>query len=113
MLLLVTLALAPTGARAQQSLAHAPPDRFISWRPPVTLDQRPATSQEGSIARNRGRHALIGGAIGAAAAIVACTAISTLANDDGDGGISTCPLDTYLIMGGAGFALGFAVGWVV
>jgi hypothetical protein len=43
---------------------------------------------------------------------VACTAVSTLANDSADGGLSFCPLDTYLLMGGAGFIAGAAVGWL-
>jgi len=37
----------------------------------------------------------------------------TLANDSADGGVSFCPLDSYLLIGGAGFALGFTIGWVV
>jgi hypothetical protein len=61
---------------------------------------------------NRTRRVLIGGAIGAAAGVVACTAISTLADDSADGGLSFCPLDTYLLVAGAGFVAGAAVAWL-
>jgi ABC-type branched-subunit amino acid transport system permease subunit len=64
-------------------------------------------------ARDRTRQALIGGAIGAAAGVVFCTAVSTLANDSAEGGLSFCPLDSYLLIGGAGLVLGAAIGWVI
>ena len=63
--------------------------------------------------RIEARNALIGGAIGAAAGVVFCTAVSTITDDSADGGLSFCPLDSYLLIGGAGFALGFGVGWVI
>jgi ABC-type branched-subunit amino acid transport system permease subunit len=64
-------------------------------------------------ARDRTRRALLGGAIGAAAGVVFCTAVSTLADDSAEGGLSFCPLDSYLLIGGAGFVLGAAIGWVI
>lgn len=67
----------------------------------------------GLAAPDRTRHALLGGAIGAAAGVVACTVISTLADDSADGGISFCPLDSYLLIGGAGFIVGAVIGWVL
>jgi hypothetical protein len=44
--------------------------------------------------------------------VVFCTVVSTLADDSADSGLSFCPLDSYLLIGGAGFALGAAIGWV-
>ena len=41
------------------------------------------------------------------------TAISTLADDSADGGLAACPVDTYLLIGAAGFGLGFAIGWAI
>jgi hypothetical protein len=87
--------------------------RFESWRPgppseaSVSLGLRLAPAP-----RHRGRNALLGGAIGAAAGVLLCTAVSTIADDSADGGVSFCPLDSYLLIGGAGFALGFAIGWI-
>jgi hypothetical protein len=103
----------PVRAQAPRAVAAAMPGRFESWRPvaPVptslSLDTRFVPAQ-----RHRGRNALLGGAIGAAAGVVFCTAVSTLANDSADGGLSFCPLDSYLLIGGAGFAVGFAIGWL-
>jgi ABC-type branched-subunit amino acid transport system permease subunit len=77
------------------------------------LGDKPAAGRFVAPAQNRRRHALLGGAIGAVAGVVFCTAVSTLANDSAEGGVSFCPLDSYLLIGGAGFALGFAIGWVV
>ena len=88
--------------------------RFATWQAPLPT-RVVAGARIGSLdeARpNRTRRVLIGGAIGAAAAAVACTAVSTLANDSADGGLSFCPLDTYLLVGGAGFVAGAAVGWL-
>jgi hypothetical protein len=45
--------------------------------------------------------------------VVFCTAVSTLANDSAEGGLSFCPLDSYLLIGGAGFVLGAAIGWLI
>jgi ABC-type branched-subunit amino acid transport system permease subunit len=87
---------------------------FESWRAAEPLDRsgKPAALFVAP-SRNRKRQALLGGAIGAAAGVVFCTAVSTLANDSAEGGLSFCPLDSYLLIGGAGFALGAAIGWVI
>jgi hypothetical protein len=100
-------------AQSPRPLASAVPLQFESWRPAAALDRgrTPAIGQFVAASRHRTRRALLGGAIGAAAGVVFCTAVSTLANDSADGGVSFCPLDSYLLIGGAGFALGFAVGW--
>ena len=62
---------------------------------------------------DRTRHALIGGAIGAAAGVVFCTVVSTLTDESVDGGLSFCPLDSYLLIGGAGFVVGAVIGWMI
>lgn len=100
-------------AQSPRPLAAAIPLQFESWRPAAALDRggTPAIGQFVAASRHRTRRALLGGAIGAAAGVVFCTAVSTLANDSADGGVSFCPLDSYLLIGGAGFALGFAIGW--
>jgi len=87
---------------------------FESWRPvsPASASRSPRIRVLDQLRTNRTRRVLIGGAIGAAAGVVACTAISTLADDSADGGVSFCPLDTYLLVGGAGFVAGAAVGWL-
>jgi hypothetical protein len=105
----------PAHAQRPRPLAAAVPLQFESWRPAAALDRgsAPATGQFVAASRNRKRQAFLGGAIGAAAGVVSCTVVSTLANDSADGGLSFCPLDSYLLIGGAGFALGFAVGWVI
>ena len=108
--LLVTLA---QPAMAQQSVPvpATPPLRFESWRP-AALDHRsiPAAGRTITVAGNKKNAWLIGGAVGAAAGIVFCTAMSTLVNDSASGGLSFCPLDSYLLIGGAGFLLGAAIG---
>lgn len=105
----------PAQSQSPQSLPAAVPIRFESWHPaaPLDLGSKPAASQFVATSRSRTRQALLGGAIGAVAGVVFCTAVSTLANDSAEGGLSFCPLDSYLLIGGAGFALGFAIGWVV
>ena len=114
--LVAGLLLAAAGVAHAQSprpLAAAIPLQFESWRPAAALDRgrTPATGRFVAAPGRRTRQALLGGAIGAAAGVVFCTAVSTLANDSADGGVSFCPLDSYLLIGGAGFALGFAIGW--
>ena len=59
--------------------------------------------------RDRGDRALLGGAIGAAAGLVVCTAISTLIDDSADRGLSFCPLDSYLLFAAGGFVLGAGI----
>jgi hypothetical protein len=110
-LILVTASVAH--AQSPRALAEAIPVQFESWRPAALLDRgrTPVTDQLVLAPRHRTRRALLGGAIGAAAGVVFCTAVSTLANDSADGGLSFCPLDSYLLIGGAGFVLGFAIGW--
>jgi hypothetical protein len=100
-------------AQSPRPLAAVIPLQFESWRPAAALDRgrTPAIGPFVAASRHRTRRALLGGAIGAAAGVVFCTAVSTLANDSADGGVSFCPLDSYLLIGGAGFALGFAIGW--
>ncbi|HET7468707.1 MAG TPA: hypothetical protein VFJ81_03495 [Gemmatimonadales bacterium] len=87
---------------------------FESWRPvsPNSARGSPRIRELDELRAHRTRRVLIGGAIGAAAGVVACTAISTLADDSADGGVSFCPLDTYLLVGGAGFLAGAAVAWL-
>ena len=102
-------------AQSPRSLAAAVPLRFEPWQPAAALERgsTPALGQFVPARRHRTRNALLGGAIGAAAGVVFCTAVSTLADDSADGGLSFCPLDSYLLIGGAGFVLGFAIGWGV
>jgi hypothetical protein len=105
------LAGAPEVAAQQPvSLASRPPD-FESWQPEAssgfaTPIRLPAARFE---TRRRGRNALIGAAIGTLAGLGVCTVISNMASDDG-AGVSTCTTKGYLLFGGIGFALGFAVG---
>jgi hypothetical protein len=87
------------------------PSRFESWQAPL-LDDGSIPSADGviAVAASKENKWLIGGAVGAAAGIVFCTAMSTLMNDSASGGLSFCPLDSYLLIGGAGFLLGAAIG---
>ena len=61
---------------------------------------------------HRGRHALIGGLIGAAAGVITCTVISNIANDPGTG-FSTCDATAYVGFGLGGFAVGALIGWLI
>lgn len=97
----------PIQAQSPRPVLATAPARFESW------SAAPAAHQLVAIPRHRQRQALIGGAIGAAAGVVFCTAISTLSNDSAEGGLSFCPVDSYLLIGGAGFALGAIIGWVI
>jgi hypothetical protein len=106
---------APTHAQSPPPLPASAPLRFESWQP-SGLERpggRPTVMRLAASSRNRTKNALIGGAIGAAAGVVFCTAVSTLADDSADGGLSFCPLDTYLLIGAGGFLLGAAIGWVI
>ncbi len=67
---------------------------------------------EGATPTHRGRHALIGGLIGAAAGVITCTVISNIANDPGTG-FSTCDATAYLGFGLGGFAVGALIGWLI
>ena len=111
---LVTSTMGQTHAQHPGLLAAAPA-RFESWRAaPDASSRNNGIMPKLELARkNRPRQALLGGAIGAAAGLLGCTVISTLANDSAKGGLSFCPLDSYLLIGGAGFVIGAAIGWVL
>jgi hypothetical protein len=116
--LIAGLVLATAGAahaQSPQALPAAAAMRFESWTPIAWLDDGMSRSDSQVLVTSpsRKRHALIGGAIGAVTSVVVCTAISTLADDSADGGLSACPLDTYLLLGAAGFGLGFVIGWSI
>jgi hypothetical protein len=116
-LLLAALVLGtvgPTHAQHPGYLAAAP-IRFESWHAPIDLSSSgTAVAQRFEpVRKNRTRQALLGGAIGAAAGVIGCTVISTLANDSAKDGLSFCPLDSYLLIGGAGFVVGAAIGWML
>ena len=102
-------------AQSPRPLPAATPLRFESWRPASQLDSS-STLTVGSLvaaSRDRGDQALLGGAIGAAAGVVFCTVMSTLINDSAEGGLSFCPLDSYLLFAGGGFVLGAVIGWLI
>jgi hypothetical protein len=101
----------PALAQAVPSIAAAEPSQFESWQAAaVGHDSTPAAAQVIRVAASKKNNWLIGGAVGAAAGVVFCTAMSTLMNDSASGGLSFCPLDSYLLIGGAGFLLGAAIG---
>jgi hypothetical protein len=100
-------------ARAQQAIPvpATPPLHFESWQAAaVHHGSTPIVGRLTTAIRDKKDNWLIGGAVGAAAGIAFCTAVSTLMNDSASGGLSFCPLDSYLLIGGAGFLLGAAVG---
>ncbi len=110
---LVLGTIGETRAQNPRPLAAAPA-RFQSWPASEPSSRSNAILARRELARkNRTRQALLGGAIGAAAGLIGCTVISTLANDSAEGGLSFCPLDSYLLIGGAGFVVGAAIGWVL
>jgi hypothetical protein len=104
-------------AQSPRPLQAALPVRFESWRPPVSFhsNDEPVLGRlvTTTASQNRTRQALLGGAIGAGAGVVLCTVVSTLANDSAEGGVSFCPLDSYLLIGGAGFVLGATIAWAI
>ncbi len=110
-LLLSVAAFSGAAAQAPLRLADRPVPRFVVWTPggspgviaPATIPVAP---------EHRLRHGLIGGAIGAVAGFAACTVIANLVADPGSS-FTTCPADTYVVMTGGGFALGFLVGWLL
>ncbi len=114
-LLLLVLAMV-VQAQAQDSRPPpaAMPLRFESWQAasPSDSGSKPMPTLLAS-APDRKRQALLGGAIGAAAGVVVCTAISTLIDDSAEGGVSFCPLDSYLLFAAAGFVVGAVVGWII
>jgi hypothetical protein len=111
---LVLVAAVPSQAQVPRPLPANPPVQFESWQPAMpTSGINSAIGQFAAPSRDRKRHALIGGAIGALAGVAFCTVVSTLADDSADGGLSTCPLDSYLLFAAGGFALGFTIGWAI
>jgi hypothetical protein len=101
----------PAPAQAGPSIAATGQLRFESWQPaPLNPSSLPAATGVLAVAPSKKNNWLIGGAVGAAAGIVFCTAMSTLMNDSASGGLSFCPLDSYLLIGGAGFLAGAAIG---
>ena len=104
-------------AQSPRPLQAALPVRFEPWRPAVSFhsNDEPALGRlvTTTASQNRTRQALLGGAIGAGAGVVLCTVVSTLANDSAEGGVSFCPLDSYLLIGGAGFVLGATIAWAI
>jgi hypothetical protein len=113
-LLFVLATVVQAQAQDSRPLLAVMPLRFESWQAALPSDagSKPMPTLLAP-APDRKRHALLGGAIGAAAGVVVCTAISTLVDDSAEGGVSFCPLDTYLLFAGAGFVLGAVVGWMI
>ena len=107
--LLVVLAQ-PATAQQVAPVPATRPVQFESWQA-AALDpgSMPAADRSITSTGEKKDTWLIGGAVGAAAGIVFCTAVSTLMNDSASRGLSFCPHDAYLIMGGAGFVLGAAI----
>jgi hypothetical protein len=111
---LVLVTAVPSQAQVPRPLPANPPVQFESWQPAMPISGiHPAIGQFAAPSRDRKRHALIGGAIGALVGVAFCTVVSTLADDSADGGLSTCPLDSYLLFAAGGFALGFTIGWAI
>ena len=99
----------PALAQEASSIPAKPLLQFESWRP-APMDHSIAVAGKFELkSQERKDKWLIGGAVGAAAGVVFCTAMSTLINDSASGGLSFCPLDSYLMIGGAGFLLGAAI----
>jgi hypothetical protein len=105
----------PAQAQNPSALPPVIPPRFESWRPVSPSDSRSKLTVGGLVeaSRDRGDQALLGGIIGAAAGVVTCTVISTFIDDSAEGGLSFCPLDTYLLFAGGGFVLGAVIGWLI
>ena len=110
--LLVSLAQ-PVAAQQAVPVPATRALQFESWQA-AALDRGsiPAADRIITVTREKKDRWLIGGAVGAPAGIVFCTAISTVIDDSASGGLSFCPLDSYAIMAGAGFVLGAAIGAV-
>lgn len=112
-LLVAGLLLAGASRAQAQELQPLPATAAMHFESRYAGPVAPLGPGLGLASPDRTRHALLGGAIGAAAGVVFCTVISTLADDSADGGISFCPLDSYLLIGGAGFVVGAVIGWVL
>ena len=103
-----------TPLAAQYDGPVRPEPAFASWSPAVgppahvvPMPGTPVAADDGSL-----RRGLIGGVVGAAAGLLACTIISNIADDSADPGsrISTCTASGYLLFGGVGFGVGFLIG---
>ena len=103
-------AVADVGAQQVAQISGVRSARFEAWRASLPGDETPSRLIYLPARTDRTRRAMIGGAIGAAAGFIACTAISTLTDDSADPGLSFCPLDTTLIFLGGGFGAGALVG---
>lgn len=105
-------------AAAQQAAPPFPAFQplFMATQPSggIPSDRQSAGDRSWSDAApsHRGRHALIGGLIGAAAGVITCTVISNIANDPGTG-FSTCDATAYVGFGLGGFAVGALLGWLI
>jgi hypothetical protein len=105
------LGYVPAHAQQVASLAYRPA-AFASLRSAFFANKGiPAAPPENGSPPHRARNALIGGAVGVVAGLAVCTAISNLVNEGT--GFSTCTRKGYLLLGGAGFGVGFAVGWLL
>jgi hypothetical protein len=113
-ILVAVLLVAPSQPSHAQAAAPIPataPLRFESWQAaPLDQDSVPSAGKIITAGSDKNDDWLIAGAVGAAAGIVFCTAVSTMIDDSARRGLSFCPLDTYLIIGGVGFVLGAAIG---
>jgi hypothetical protein len=114
--LVLTLLLLPSTTLAQGPRA-AP---VFSVRAAATSDEASAVGRivpeavaMPASSPHRVRNALIGGAIGTAAGLVVCTAISNIADDAAVDRFTTCTTSGYLLTGSIGFGAGFLVGWLV
>ena len=109
---LVLVLTRPASGQTHQPVLGEEPRHFESWRPASPPSVKATVPASGVAEQHRTRRALVGGAIGAAAGVILCTAVSTIADDSADGGLSFCPLDSYVLIGGAGFVVGAVIGWV-
>ena len=110
--LLLVLAIQPSLAAAQESVILKPPAYGIGRVQAAAPGLMPRAALP-AMAPDRGRSALIGGALGAAAGILLCTAFSTISNDSADGGFSTCTAKGYVLFGATGAAVGAGLGLVL
>jgi hypothetical protein len=108
LLLVVPAAVTAQGPRSSVLLDHG----FASWEQP-SASIRPGAVQVPAASPHRVRNALIGGVVGAAAGVAACTVFSNIADDAAADRFTTCTAKGYLLTGGIGFGAGFLVGWLV
>ncbi len=88
---------------------HPGHDNRATFTPKFSLTERLSIEADPN---HKGRYVLIGGLIGAATGIAACTVISNLAKDPGTG-FSTCDAKAYLGFGVGGFAVGALIGLLI